>query len=69
MLVGYARVSTQDQNLDMQRKALTEAGCGKLFEEKATGSQADRPGLMQALDPQPLIQIVLQCLMNMRWHR
>lgn len=50
MLVGYARVSTQDQNLDMQRKALTEAGCGKLFEEKATGSQADRPGLMLALE-------------------
>ena len=50
MLVGYARVSTQDQNLDMQRKALTEAGCGKLFEEKATGSQTDRPGLMQALE-------------------
>ncbi|TXH13984.1 MAG: recombinase family protein, partial [Gammaproteobacteria bacterium] len=50
MLVGYARVSTQDQNLDMQRKALTEAGCGKLFEEKATGSQTDRPGLMQTLE-------------------
>ena len=50
MLVGYARVSTQDQNLDMQRKALTEAGCGKLFEEKATGSQTDRPGLIQTLE-------------------
>ena len=50
MLVGYARVSTQDQNLDMQRQALTEAGCGKLFEDRATGGQADRPGLMQALE-------------------
>lgn len=34
----------------MQRKALTEAGCGKLFEEKATGSQTDRPGLSANLE-------------------
>ena len=31
MLIGYARVSTQDQNLDMQIEALTKAGCKKVF--------------------------------------
>jgi DNA invertase Pin-like site-specific DNA recombinase len=43
MLVGYARVSTQDQNLDMQIKVLKEAGCKKIFAEKATGTRSDRP--------------------------
>lgn len=43
MLVGYARVSTQDQNLDMQIKALQEAGCERIFAEKITGTKADRP--------------------------
>lgn len=43
MLVGYARVSTQDQKLDMQIKALQEAGCQKIFAEKITGTRADRP--------------------------
>ena len=37
MLVGYARVSTLDQNLDLQRDALTKAGCERLFEEKKSG--------------------------------
>lgn len=37
MLVGYARVSTQDQNLDLQRDALTKAGCERVFEEKKSG--------------------------------
>jgi DNA invertase Pin-like site-specific DNA recombinase len=50
MLVGYARVSTQDQNPALQREALAEAGCDKLFEEKASGAQRDRPQLMAALD-------------------
>lgn len=44
MLIGYARVSTQDQNLELQREALTKAGCQKVFEE-VSGTRADRPGL------------------------
>lgn len=43
MLVGYARVSTQDQKLDMQIAALEKAGCKKIFAEKITGTRADRP--------------------------
>ena len=42
MLVGYARVSTTDQNLDMQIKALTEAGCNKLYSEKVSGAKDER---------------------------
>jgi DNA invertase Pin-like site-specific DNA recombinase len=50
MLIGYARVSTQDQNLELQRKALTRAGCEKVCEDKVSGTRAERPGLAKALD-------------------
>lgn len=50
MLIGYARVSTDDQNLDLQRDALSAAGCAKVFEDMMGGAKADRPGLRQALD-------------------
>lgn len=50
MLIGYARVSTQDQNLDLQRSALVKAGCEKIFEDKTSGSRSERPGLSKALE-------------------
>ena len=50
MLIGYARVSTQDQDADLQRVALTSAGCKRVFEEKASGVQRDRSELKAALD-------------------
>jgi DNA invertase Pin-like site-specific DNA recombinase len=50
MLIGYARVSTQDQNPELQHDALTQAGCEKIFTEKASGAQRDRPELKAALD-------------------
>ncbi len=49
MLVGYARVSTADQNLDLQQDALVQAGCGKVFTDVISGAQAERPGLTEAL--------------------
>ena len=48
MLVGYARVSTHDQNLDLQLDALQKAGCEKIFTDKMSGAKA-RPGLDDAL--------------------
>lgn len=50
MLIGYARVSTQDQNLDIQREALTRAGCQKVFEEKVSGARAVRPSLAKTME-------------------
>ncbi len=50
MLIGYARVSTQDQNLDLQREALNKAGCKQVFEDKASGTRSERPALIKALE-------------------
>ena len=50
MLIGYARVSTQDQDPAMQLDALQEKGCEKVFTEKASGAQRERPQLKAALD-------------------
>ena len=50
VLIGYARVSTQDQNLDLQTEALTKAGCKRIFNDKISGSRAERPGLTKALE-------------------
>lgn len=49
-LVGYARVSTTDQSTDLQRAALLDAGCIRIFEDKASGTRTDRPELASALD-------------------
>ena len=50
MLVGYARVSTQDQNPELQTDALSRAGCEKVFTEQASGARGDRPELLAAID-------------------
>jgi DNA invertase Pin-like site-specific DNA recombinase len=50
MLIGYARVSTFDQTLALQRDGLQEAGCERIFTDTASGSRTDRPGLAEALD-------------------
>ena len=50
MKLGYARVSTEDQRLDLQRTRLTEAGCGRLFEEKISGAARQRPALERLLE-------------------
>jgi DNA invertase Pin-like site-specific DNA recombinase len=49
LLIGYARVSTTDQNLALQLDALAKAGCERIFEDTMSGAKAERPGLTQAL--------------------
>ncbi len=50
MLIGYARVSTQDQNPRLQIDALEAVGCERIFTEKASGAHRDRPALKAAID-------------------
>jgi DNA invertase Pin-like site-specific DNA recombinase len=49
MLVGYARVSTHEQTLDLQKDALTKAGCERIFTDTVSGAQIERPGLTEAV--------------------
>lgn len=49
MFIGYARVSTQDQTLDLQKDALQKAGCDRIFTDTASGAKAERVGLDEAL--------------------
>ncbi len=50
MLLGYARVSTQDQNLDLQLDALNKAGCHQVYDDKLSGSRKERPGLAKVME-------------------
>ncbi|HMV05402.1 MAG TPA: recombinase family protein [Accumulibacter sp.] len=50
MLIAHARISMQDQNLALQGEALAKAECEKVFADKVSGTRADRPGLVKALE-------------------
>ena len=50
MLIGYARVSTHDQNLDLQKDALEKAGCERIYVERASGSSSSRPELERTIE-------------------
>lgn len=50
MLVGYARVSTIDQNLDLQLSALRKAGCEKIYQDQISGTKKNQPSLTIALE-------------------
>jgi DNA invertase Pin-like site-specific DNA recombinase len=49
MLIGYARVSTEDQHFDLQRDVLEKAGCEQIFTDRVSGTKAERKGLTEAL--------------------
>jgi predicted site-specific integrase-resolvase len=57
--IGYARVSTRDQNLDLQLDALNQAGCDRIYQDTISGTESRRPGLDQALES--------ICAMETRW--
>lgn len=50
MLIGYARVSTTEQNLDLQITALNDVGCTKIYEDQKSGNVFNRPGLQMTLE-------------------
>ena len=50
ILIGYARVSKADQNLDLQKDALTKAGCRRIFNDHASGAKVDRVGFKEAIE-------------------
>ena len=50
MLVGYARVSTTEQTLDLQKDALEKIGCTKIFSDVVSGAKEERKGLQEALE-------------------
>src|ERR671915_400673 len=50
MLIGYARVSTQDQTLNLQKDALEKQGCKKIFTDTVSGAKVERRGLEEALE-------------------
>ena len=72
MLIGYVRVSTNDQNTDLQRNALNCAGCERIFEDKISGTKSDRPGLKKLLRTLSAGYALLVCKLNRlgrsMWH-
>jgi DNA invertase Pin-like site-specific DNA recombinase len=50
MFIGYMRISTDDQRLDLQEDDLKKAGCGKIFKDIASGAKTDRTGLDDCLN-------------------
>jgi DNA invertase Pin-like site-specific DNA recombinase len=64
MLLGYARVSTENPHFTLQRAALQEAGCQRLFEEKVSGAQRARPELNRLLDQLRAGDIVVVTRLN-----
>lgn len=50
MKIGYARVSTTDQNLELQLAALKEAGCSRIYQEKISGAKSNRPELQRLIE-------------------
>ena len=50
MIFGYARVSTREQNLNLQTDALKKAGCERIFQEKVSGRSPNRPELLKLLE-------------------
>ena len=61
MILGYARCSTEEQNLDWQEDALKKAGCERIYAEKVTGTKADRPELKRLLDALREGDVVVVC--------
>jgi len=49
MFIGYAYVSTSDQNLSLQKEAFYKCGCEKIYQDEISGTRANRPGLDEAL--------------------
>jgi DNA invertase Pin-like site-specific DNA recombinase len=64
MLIGYARVSTDDQDLTQQRAMLKEAGCRRIYEEKISGAKRDRPQLTRLLDQMREQDVVVVCRLD-----
>ncbi|MDK9718901.1 MAG: recombinase family protein [Trichlorobacter sp.] len=62
--IGYARVSTTDQNLTAQIEQLTAAGCDKIFQEKISGVKEDRPQLLAMLDHLRAGDVVVACKLD-----
>ena len=64
MKIGYARVSTTEQNLDIQKQTLEKAGCALVFEEKISGAKKDRPELDKLLSQLRSNDTVVVCKLD-----